>query len=71
MAVYGGRTYLLEVAAGKGRLLVTSFNVRNTYDGAHPEAVFLVDALFRYAQSDAFARETTVVPDVLRRMLQT
>jgi hypothetical protein len=63
------KAYLFEAAVGKGRLLVTSFNVRNTYDDSHPETVFLVDELLGYALSDAFLPQARIDPETLRSTL--
>jgi len=56
------RGYIFEVAAGGGKLLVTTLSIREHLDEAYPEAVALFDRLLRYASGPAFNPQTSVSP---------
>ncbi len=60
--------YIFEVRAGGGSLLVTSPGFWDHYDDAHPEAVYLLDRLFRYASSDSFAPKVAISDEQLQRL---
>lgn len=42
------KAYMFEVKAGRGRMLVTSLNIKGTYDNNHPATKYLADQLIRY-----------------------
>jgi hypothetical protein len=64
------KAYLYEVQVGDGRLLATSFDVFTSFDETHPETLFLVDMLMRYALSDAFAPQARIEPSIFDRVLR-
>ena len=57
--------YAVEAKTGGGRLLMTTFNLRNF---ATPEGISLVDSLLRYAASDAFQPQGTLPDGLLQRI---
>ncbi len=59
------RAALFEYRVGKGRLLVSGFNVK----GNAPEQAWLRKRLVAYAASDAFAPQTTLSAQDLARLL--
>lgn len=46
---------MFEARVGRGRLLATTLRIRENFDEAFPEAVYLFDRLLRYALSPEFA----------------
>ena len=52
--------YIFEARVGKGRLLVSTLRIRENFDEAYPEAMFLFDRLFRYATGNEFNPGVTV-----------
>jgi beta-galactosidase len=59
------RAYLFEVAAGRGKLLVSGFNFARATDGADPGAAFFFDRLVRYALGPEFAPEASLPESAL------
>jgi hypothetical protein len=61
--------YLFELKVGKGKLLVSTLQIKEHYDEAHPETVFFVDCLLRYATSERFDPTAAVPDSLLNRLL--
>ena len=60
--------YVFEGRVGKGKLLVSTLRMRETFDEAFPETISLFDRLLRYAAGDAFEPPFEVAKDQLRRL---
>jgi hypothetical protein len=56
---------IVEAKAGKGKLLITTLNLRSNLDESYPEALFLFDQLLRYATGQAFLPKVDLPADVL------
>jgi len=61
--------YVFEARFGKGKLLVSTLRIRETFDEAYPETISTFDHLLRYAVGDAFAPRFEIVQDQLRRFM--
>ncbi len=46
---------LIEYRVGRGKLLLSTLNIRGRLDDAYPEAIYLLDQMLRYAASEDFA----------------
>jgi hypothetical protein len=60
---------LFEAMVGKGKLLLTTLNIRQNLDDAYPEAVYLLDRLLRYAASDEFNPQGELSQEHLRNLV--
>ena len=60
--------YLFELRVGKGRLLVSGFNLTGVNTGV-PEACAMFESLVRYVTSDAFQPAARIAPHNLERYL--
>jgi beta-galactosidase len=61
--------YVFEAKVGEGRLLVTTLRLREHFDEAYPEVVFLFDRLLRYASGDRFTPRTELTNELLQDLL--
>jgi beta-galactosidase len=61
--------YIFETKVGKGSLLVTTLSLREHFDEAYPEAIYLFDRLLRYATGPKFQPRVQVCGAVLDRLL--
>ena len=52
--------YIFEARVGKGRLLVSTLRIRENFDEAFPEAMFLFDRLIRYATGSEFNPDVAI-----------
>ena len=52
--------YIFEARVGKGSLLVTTLSLREHFDEAYPEAIYLFDQLLRYATGSDFKPQLEV-----------
>ncbi len=59
------RAYLFEVAVGRGKLLVSSFNFDRALDSQDPAAAFLLDQLIRYAHGPDFTPHASLPTQAL------
>jgi hypothetical protein len=60
--------YAAEASVGGGRLLVTTFRLREHLDDAYPEAITMFDSLMRYGASAAFNPKIALPEDVWIRL---
>jgi beta-galactosidase len=58
--------YMFEGKVGNGRLLVTTLRLREHFDEAYPEVIYLFDRVLRYRTSGDFSPTDTLGPDELR-----
>jgi beta-galactosidase len=56
---------IVEARVGKGKLLITTLNLRSNLDDSYPEALSLFDQLLRYVISEAFSPNVEIPTDVL------
>jgi hypothetical protein len=61
--------YIFEARVGKGSLLVTTLGLREHFDEAYPEAIYLFDRLLRYATGAEFRPDVQVSGAVLDQLL--
>jgi hypothetical protein len=59
---------LFEVRAGRGRLLATTMRIRENFDEAYPETIYLFDRLLRYALSADFDPKTEISKEQLTKL---
>jgi hypothetical protein len=62
--------YIFEAGVGKGRLLVTTLGLREHFDEAYPEAIYLFDRLLRYATGPEFQPSVQVGGAVVDQLLE-
>jgi len=60
--------YVFEGQVGKGKLLVSTLRMRETFDEAFPETISFFDGLLRYAVGNEFEPRFEVAKDQLRRL---
>lgn len=60
--------YIFEARVGKGSLLVTTLSLREHFDEAYPEAIYLFDRLLRYATGPEFQPQVQVSESLLDRL---
>ncbi|MGH9371720.1 MAG: glycoside hydrolase family 2 TIM barrel-domain containing protein, partial [Vicinamibacterales bacterium] len=61
--------YVFEARVGAGRLLVTTLRLREHFDEAYPEAIYLFDRFLRYASGGQFAPRTELNDDLLQALM--
>ncbi|PYV00936.1 MAG: hypothetical protein DMG10_19240 [Acidobacteria bacterium] len=61
--------YVFESKVGEGKLLITTLRLRENFDEAYPEAIYLFDCLLRYALSGDFTPQVEIGDDLLKRLL--
>jgi len=61
--------YVIETKAGRGKLLMSTLRIRENFDEAYPEAIFLFDRLLRYAVGPDFNPGVEITREQLRRMV--
>ena len=54
------KSYMFEVKVGKGKMLVTSLRIAETYNENHPATKYLLDQLIRYVLSARFKPFTSM-----------
>jgi hypothetical protein len=59
--------YVLETKVGKGKLLISTLRLRENFDEAYPEAIYLFDCLLRYALSEDFSPQAEIGDELLKR----
>ena len=59
-------SFLFEARAGKGRLLATAFNLKETLGAGRPEALYLCDRIVDYMARSLFQPKRNLSPDKLR-----
>jgi hypothetical protein len=60
--------YVFETKAGRGKLLMSTLRIRENFDEAYPEAIFLFDRLLRYAVGPDFNPGVEITKEQLRKM---
>ena len=60
------RAYLIEVAVGRGKLLVSGFNFARAIDSKDPAGLFLFDQLVRYALGPEFTPQASLPEAALK-----
>ena len=61
--------YVFESKVGEGKLLISTLRLRENFDEAYPEAIYLFDCLLRYALSGDFTPQVEIGDDLLKRLL--
>ncbi len=61
--------YVFEAKVGEGRLLVTTLRIREHFDEAYPDAIYLFDRLLRYASGDRFTPRFELTEELLQGLL--
>jgi hypothetical protein len=61
--------YVFEAKVGSGSLLVTTLRLREHFDEAYPEVIYLFDRLLRYATGPDFAPPVEPREELLRALM--
>ena len=61
--------YVFEAHVGQGKLLVSSLRIKENFDEAYPEAMFLFDRLIRYATGDEFNPAVDVTGEQVQKLI--
>jgi hypothetical protein len=61
--------YVFEAKVGSGSLLVTTLRLREHFDEAYPEVIYLFDRLLRYATGPDFAPRVEPRQELLRALM--
>lgn len=61
--------YVFEAKVGKGKLLVSTLRIRETFDEAYPETLSIFDRLLRYAVGSEFEPRFEITQDQVRPLM--
>lgn len=61
--------YAVEGKAADGKLLITTFRIRDHLDDAYPEAISVFDALMRYAAGSDFDPKLAIPDEAYNRLV--